>query len=184
MNSDNATLFGAEIEFILDLARINNKLSDFSVGFNTSLMDTKVEVKDFTKNPDGSITTSIETHKNRNLQGASKWLINSDMKYQFEFNKNWTSTASLVYSVFGKRIYAIGTNGLDHIYEKPVNQLDFVWSSKVSKHIDLKFSADNLLDPKRQTVQGSNGNASLNDDPLIGEYRRGKSFSFTLGYTF
>jgi outer membrane receptor protein involved in Fe transport len=177
-------LFGAEIEFILDLARINNKLSDFSLGFNTSLMDTKVEVKDFTKNPDGSITTSIETHKKRNLQGASKWLINSDLKYQFEFNKNWTNTASLVYSVFGKRIYAIGTNGLDHIYEKPVNQLDFVWSSKVSKHIDLKFSADNLLDPKRQTVQGSNGNASLNDDPLIGEYRRGKSFSFTLGYTF
>jgi TonB-dependent receptor len=184
LNSDNATLFGAEIEFILDLGRINKKLSDFSLGFNTSLMDTKVAVRDLTKNPDGSETISIETHKSRNLQGASKWLINSDLKYQFDFNKNWTNTASLVYSVFGKRIYAIGTNGLDHIYENPINQLDFVWSSKVSKHIDLRFSADNLLDPRRQTIQGSNGNATLNADPLIGEYRRGRGFSLSLGYTF
>lgn len=174
-NSDNATLFGAEIEFILDLVRINKNLSDFSLGFNTSLMDTKVEV---------TAANSIETHKSRNLQGASKWLINSDLKYQFDFNKNWTNTASLVYSVFGKRIYAIGTNGLDHIYEKPVNQLDFVWSSKISKHIDLKFSADNLIDPNRQTIQGDNGNAPLNNDALIGNYRRGKSFSLSFGYTF
>ena len=174
-NSDNATLFGAEIEFILDLARINKNLSDFSLGFNTSLMDTKVEVTD---------PASIETHKSRNLQGASKWLINSDLKYQFDLNKNWTNTVSLVYSVFGKRIFAIGTNGLDHIYEKPVNQLDFVWTSKFSKHIDLKFSADNLIDPDRQTVQGDNGNAPLNNDALIGSFRRGKSFSLSFGYTF
>ena len=106
LNSDSARLFGAEFEFIFDFARLNKTLKDFSLGFNTSLMQTKVDVKPITVNPDGSITNSIETHKSRELQGASKWLINSDIKYQFNFSKTWTNTASLVYSVFGKRIFA------------------------------------------------------------------------------
>ena len=111
LNSDSAKLFGAEFEFIFDFARLNKTLKDFSLGFNTSLMQTKVDVKPITVNPDGSITNSIETHKSRELQGASKWLINSDIKYQFNFSKTWTNTASLVYSVFGKRIFAVGTGG-------------------------------------------------------------------------
>ena len=167
LNSDNATLYGAEIEFIYDFSRLSNSLSDFSLGFNTSIMQTKVNVKPVTINLDGSTTTSIETHKSRDLQGASKWLINSDLKYQFNLNKTWSNTISLVYSVFGKRIYAVGTNGLDHIYESPVNQLDFVWSSKLSDHFDLKFSADNLLDPNRKIIQGDKGTSALLSDTII-----------------
>ncbi len=179
LNSDNAILYGAEIEFILDLARVNKSLKDFSFGFNTSLMQTKVEVDP--KN-------SIETHLSRNLQGASNWLINSDLKYQFNINKNWSNTLSMVYSVFGERIYAVGTGGenmgLDHIYEKPVNQLDFIWSGKVSEHFEFKFSADNLLDPSRQYVQGADGGSPLMNDPLISDYKKGRGFSLSLGYTF
>ena len=184
LNSDNATLYGAEIEFIYDFSRLSNSLSDFSLGFNTSIMQTKVNVKPVTINLDGSTTTSIETHKSRDLQGASKWLINSDLKYQFNLNKTWSNTISLVYSVFGKRIYAVGTNGLDHIYESPVNQLDFVWSSKLSDHFDLKFSADNLLDPNRKIIQGDKGTSALLSDPIINDYKKGRGFSLSLGYTF
>ena len=89
-----------------------------------------------------------------------------------------------MYGVFGKLIFAVGTNGLDHMYENPVNQLDFIWSSKLSEHFDLKFSADNLLDPSRQFFQGTEGTSPLIDDPLISDYRRGRTFSLNLGYTF
>lgn len=185
LNSDNAVLYGAEIEFIFDFARINKSLSDFSFGFNTSLMHTKVDVKPTTTDSDGNVTTSIETFKTRELQGASKWLINSDLKYQFDLSESWSNTVSLVYSVFGKRIYAVGTGGLDHIYELPVQQLDFIWSSKLSDHFDLKFSADNLLDPMRKSEQGNNGTSTIVEQSNItNSYKKGRGFSINLGYTF
>ncbi|MFV5686223.1 TonB-dependent receptor domain-containing protein [Flavobacterium sp. GB2R13] len=185
LNSDNAVLYGAEIELLFDFARIDKSLTDFSFGFNTSLMHTKVDVKPTTTDSDGNITTSIETFKNRELQGASKWLINSDLKYQFDLSESWSNTVSLVYSVFGKRIYAVGTGGLDHIYELPVQQLDFIWSSKLSDHFDLKFSADNLLDPIRKSEQGNSGTSIIVENSTItNSYKKGRGFSINLGYTF
>jgi outer membrane receptor protein involved in Fe transport len=185
LNSDNAVLYGAEIEFIFDFARISKSLSDFSLGFNTSLMHTKVDVKPTTTDSEGNVTTSIETFKSRELQGASKWLINSDLKYQFNVNEKWNNTLSVVYSVFGKRIYAVGTAGLDHIYELPVSQLDFVWSSKLSDHFDLKLSAENLIDPARQYKQGDNGTSPIIESSAItNSYKKGRAFSINLGYTF
>lgn len=185
LNSDNSVLFGTEIEFILDLARVNKNLSDFSLGFNTSLMSTKVAVKPTTTDDNGNVTTSIETHKSRELQGASKWLINSDIKYQFNINNSWSNTVSLVYSVFGKRIFAVGTGGLDHIYELPVQQLDLVWTSKIATSFDLKLSADNLLDPNRQYELGNNGTSAIIEQSAItNSYKKGRGFSISLGYTF
>jgi outer membrane receptor protein involved in Fe transport len=177
LNSDNATLYGAELEFILDFERINKNLADFSFGFNTSLMQTKVEIPEEIVKPDGSKTFSVETHRSRELQGASKWLINSDLKYQFNFNKNWSNTATLVYSVFGKRIYAVGTGGLDHINELPFQQLDFVWSSKVSEHFELKLSADNLLNPERKLELGTNGTSAITETSnIVNNYKKGYTF--------
>lgn len=185
LNSDKANLFGAELEFLLDFARINKSLSDFSFGFNTSLMKTQVDVKPVTINPDGSVVNSIETHKSRELQGASKWLINSDLKYQFNLSEKWSNTVSLVYSVFGKRIYAVGTGGLDHIYELPVQQLDLVWNSKLSNHFDLKFSADNILNPNRKFEQGNDGTSTITEaSNLISNYKKGVGLSLNLSYTF
>jgi len=188
LNSDNATLYGLEMEFIADLSRISDRLKDFSFGFNTSLMQTKVEVPNTTIDEKGNEIQSIETHRNRELQGASKWLINSDLKYQFDISKT-RNTVTLVYSAFGKRIYAVGTGGLntglDHIYELPVQQLDFIWSSKLSDHFDLKFSADNLLDPKRSFELGSNSTTpTAEPSSIISDYKKGRGFSINLGYTF
>lgn len=185
LNSDTAKLFGAEIELIYDLGKISKNLNNFSFGLNSSLMKTTVEVNSVTINPDGSITNSIETHKSRELQGASKWLINSDLKYQFNINKNWSNTITLVYSVFGKRIFAVGTGGLDHIYEMPFQQLDFVWSSKISEHFDIKFSSDNLLNPDRKYELGNNGSSQISENSnIISNYKKGVGFSLNIGYTF
>ncbi len=70
--------------------------------------------------------TSLENEPTRALQGASSWIINSDLKYEFEFAKDMKNTISLVYGVYGDRIFAVGGSGVDHIYEKPFSKLDFV----------------------------------------------------------
>ncbi len=184
LNSDKATLYGIEAEVILDLARISKTLEDFSWGFNTSVMQTKVTVPNTIISPSGNLSQSIETHKSRELQGASKWLVNSDLKYQFNLNKNWSNTLSAVYSVFGKRIYSVGTAGIDHIYELPVSKLDIVWASKLSQHLDFKFAVDNILNPKVQLELGDNSKDTfVGNSNTIQDFKRGVGFSFSLSYT-
>ena len=176
-NSEKATLFGAELEFLLQLSRINESLSNFSFGFNTSIMKTNVTV-DINQN-------QIENSTSRKLQGASDWLINSDIKYDFEFNKIMKNSITLVYGVYGDRIFAVGTAGLDHVYEKSFSKLDIVWTSKISKNIDLKFSADNLLNPTYKLEMGKESTINITETSLLQkDYKRGVGLSLNLSYTF
>ncbi|HLF50731.1 TonB-dependent receptor [Flavobacterium sp.] len=176
-NSKEAILFGAELEFLLQLSRIHQSLSNFSLGLNTSLMKTDVNV-DLVQNP-------LENNSSRKLQGASAWLFNSDLKYDFEFNEIMKNSISLVYGVYGDRIFAVGTAGLDHIYEKQFNKLDFVWSSRISENLDLKFSADNLLNPAYKLELGKESSQPITESSLVlKEYKKGVGFSLNLSYTF
>lgn len=176
-NSKSATLFGLELEILLPLKKISSAFSGFSWGFNTSLMKTNVDV-DLIKNP-------LENRKSRALQGASDWLINSDLKYEFEFAEEMKNTMSLVYGVAGERIFAVGTAGIDHIYEKPFHKLDFIWSSKLSKNIEAKFAVDNILNPSFRRELGSESIQPITESDLtVREFKRGTGFSLGINYTF
>lgn len=176
-NSKSAVLYGAELEFIFQFNRLSKLFDNLSLGFNTSIMQTEVKT-DRINNP-------LENSAKRQLQGASNWLINSDLKYEFNLGKNVKNTASLVYGVYGKRIYAVGTAGLDHIYEMPFNKLDFIWSSKLSENIDVKFSADNILNPYYRQELGDESKIQLfEDSKVLREYKRGVGYSLSLSYTF
>ena len=176
-NSKSATIFGAELELLLQLKRITPVLDKFTFGFNTSLMKTKVTV-DKEYNP-------AENSKTRKLQGAADWVINSDLKYEFQFNEEMKNTMTLVYGVTGERIYAVGTSGLDHIYEKPFQKLDFVWSSKLSKNLEAKLSIDNILNPNFKRAMGDESKVTIYENDLtVRQYKKGTGFGLTIGYTF
>lgn len=178
-NSEQAIIFGAEIEVLYQLDRINDLLSNFSFGFNTSLMSTDVKI-DITKKGN-----ELENSKNRKLQGASDWLINTDLKYDFTIRKDWKNTMTLVYGVYGDRIFAVGSSGVDHIYEKSFSKLDFIWSSTFSKNIEMKFAIDNILNPNYTKEIGDNSTITITEDSLImRQYKKGIGFSVNLGYTF
>jgi hypothetical protein len=74
---------------------------------------------------------------------------------------------------------------MDNIYEKPFHKLDFIWSSKLTKNIDAKFSVDNLLNPLYKMELGNNNKFAINEDSLLLEsFKRGRGFSLNLSYTF
>ena len=178
-NSEQAIIFGAEIEVLYQLDRINESLSNFSLGFNTSIMSTDVAID--TKKQGNE----LENSSSRNLQGASNWLINTDLKYDFVLNNDWKNTMTLVYNVYGDRIFAVGSSGIDHIYEKSFSKLDFVWSSTFSKNIEMKFAVENILNPSYRKELGDNSTITITEDSLIlREYKKGVGFSVNLGYTF
>lgn len=175
-NSDKALLLGAELELLVQLDRISNSFKNLSLGFNTSLMYSKVTI---------SKNNTTETNPNRKLQGASPWLINADLKYDFDFSSNWNNTVSLVYNVYGKRIYAVGTNGLDHYYEQPFNKLDLVWNNKIGKKWEAKFSIDNILNPKYSIKLGEESKLPITEKDLtVKDFTKGIGFSMNISYSF
>ncbi|HEY4628056.1 MAG TPA: outer membrane beta-barrel protein [Flavobacterium sp.] len=178
-NSEQAVIFGAEIEMLFQLSRINESLSNFSLGFNTSLMSTDVKV-DPTKQGN-----ELENGTNRKLQGASNWLINSDLKYDFVLRKDWKNSMTLVYNVYGDRIFAVGSSGIDHIYEKSFSKLDFIWTNSISKNLELKFAVDNILNPSYRKELGTESTLKITEDSLVlKEFKKGVGFSVNIGYTF
>jgi len=181
-NSKKAVLYGAEIELLLQLSRINEALSNFSFGFNTSLMVTKATI-DPLRN--ASEIKSLGNKLTRKLQGASPWLINADIKHESDFSKKWKSTMTLAYNIYGERIYAVGTNGLDSYYEKPFGKLDFIWNNKIATKWDVKFGVENILNPTYQIELGGDSKINVVENDLtVKDYKRGVGVSLGLGYTF
>ncbi len=176
-NSKEAVLFGAEVETIVQLKRLSPFLNKFSFGFNRSIMKTNVKIE--------STMNTIENSDSRDLQGAANWVINSDLKYEFEFNEDMKNTVSMVYGLTGKKIHTVGTAGIDHIYEKPFHKLDFVWSSKLSKNIEAKFSVDNILNSTFKKELGDKSTVKITEKDLTTEsYKKGTGFSLSINYTF
>lgn len=181
-NSKKALLYGAELELLLQLSKIHESLNAFSLGFNTSLMYTKVTI-DKLKNTAETVANGDDN--TRGLQGASPWLINADIKYENDFSKKWKSTMTLAYNIYGQRIYAVGTSGLDHYYEKPFGKLDFIWNNKIANKWDVKFGVENILNPTYQIKLGDKSTTTIFENDLtVKDYKRGVGFSLGLGYTF
>lgn len=185
-NSKEALLYGAELEFLFQFDRISESLSNFSMGANASLMDTKVTIVKTTKNGANSPETiAVDANPSRKLQGASPWILNADLKYDSEFDKDWKSSMTMVYSIYSKRIYAVGTNGLDNYYEMPFGKLDFIWQNKISDKFDVKFSAENLLNPNYKIELGKDSRIPITESDLtVKEYKKGIGFSMNVSYTF
>jgi hypothetical protein len=130
-------------------------------------------------------TAAIGNENTRKLQGASPWLINADIKHESNFGKNWKSTITLAYNIYGERIYAVGTNGLDNYYEKPFGKLDLIWSNKISSKWDLKFGVENILNPTYKVDLGEKSLVKIYENSLtVKDYKRGVGVSLGLGYTF
>ena len=89
------------------------------------------------------------------------------------------TSATLSYNVFGKRIQAIGIQGLGDVYEMPVNTLNLVVKNEWSNGLSVKVSAKNLLNQYSRIVQ------ETSTDPVeLNAFQRGISFGVGVGYKF
>ncbi|MDQ6471494.1 TonB-dependent receptor [Flavobacterium sp. LHD-80] len=185
-NSNKAVLYGAEFEFLFQLERISKSLSNFSVGANAALMDTKVTIeKTFENGVNNPETIAVDDNPTRKLQGASPWIVNADLRYDAEFSEKWKSSMNMVYNIYSKRIYAVGTNGLDNYYEMPFGKLDFIWQNKISDKFDVKLSVDNILNPAYKIEMGDKSRIPITESDLtVREYKKGVGFSMNVSYTF
>src|SRR5690554_1150187 len=164
---ESATVMGVEIELRKNL--FSNELPttsqerNLSFRLNASWIYTDVTL-DLINTP----------KRNSELEGASPFLINSDLTYQIIDSKNRNLTSSLVFNYFSDRIYTIGALGYEDIIEEGVATLDFVSSYQLSKTVGLKLKATNLLDPSFTLTRESNHSS---EKTILNQYKKGINVS-------
>lgn len=181
-NFEEANLYGLELEAKVNAGSVvDNEFADkFSLGFNGILMDSKATAA--IDNP----KFAAVTNKNRSLQGASNWGINADILYRIFQQGNTESSLNLIYNTFGKRIYAVGVEGADEIYEKPLRELDLVWATQFDKSWSLKLTARNLLNEETMFYQDPTREIRFPGEfsNIIESFNTGTTFGASLTFKF
>jgi len=172
---NDASVYGVEIEARKNILK-NTEESDqeytLDGGLNLSLLSSKVNLDQ----------TSIAqfTNATSDLEGATPFLINADVSFNKKYENSELQT-SLVFNYFSERVYSIGTRGFENILEKGIPTLDIVSSLKLGEHYNIKFKAQNLLDP---SFELSREGALSGGNVVLGNYKRGVNLSLGLTYDF
>lgn len=162
-NAPEAYNTGIELEFTKDFGFLHEALEDLYLSGNAAWIFSNVNLEGL---------GSIQTSKERPLQGQAPFVVNLQLGYQ---NADSGTGVSLLYNVSGRRIVEAGAQDAPDSYTEPVHQLDFVFRQTLGDGWKLNFKAKNLLDMPVVTSQG---------DEVVTSILLGRSFSLGLGKSF
>lgn len=185
-NAKQGHVAGLEVEYVRSLdflvkesKRDSSILKDFGLGFNAAYMWTQVTI-------DTLDAGNISTNFRRPLEGASPFLVNLDLRYQKKFkNEDGKSKDLLVavaYNVFGRRLVAVGGNGIGDQYANPVGTLNLISKITFDERFSIGIKGKNLLNPYINVIQED---MQIPGNELeVSSFRRGIDFSLSLSYNF
>jgi outer membrane receptor protein involved in Fe transport len=159
--------WGLEFEVRKNMGFLSPRLERLSVTSNYTFVESNVDIGE--QGPLNVLTT-LE----RPLVGQSKHAFNSSVGYEMP---RWGMEARGLFNYIGGRLSDVGGFGLPDITESGIPSLDFYVSKRFlgeAKNLELKFSAENLINREIRFNQGPN--------PYY-YYRRGRTFSVGLSYT-
>ena len=173
---DQANIYGLEMEFRKNLLSNSSGIGVLSMGVNASYTYTDQDLKDIPAGDRFTFGTSFDRDSDE-LEGASPFIINTDINYSPEF-KNYRPKATLVFSYFADRIYSLGAGSLGNIVEKAVPTMNFVWKNEIGEHFEANLNVRNLLDPNITLIRENTGLGDI----TIREYKLGVNVGLTLKY--
>ena len=143
LNADTAEVYGVEFEVVKQLGFLGGwGLGDWTEAFfvqsNVTIQDSEIEV-----GPDAN----APTNPTRPLTGASNYVFNVLLGFD---SFSGTHSASLIYNVFGERLYVAGRLGAPDGYEQPFHSLDLTYSWFPTETLSVKAKLKNILD---QTIE-------------------------------
>ncbi len=133
-NANSAEVHGVEIEGLKKLDFIGPRFEPFFLQGNLTVQDSNLVA-----GPRANAPTNPE----RPLAGASKYVTNLTVGYD---SSNQKHTVSLIYNVFGRRLYVAGRNQAPDGYELPFHSVDMTYSWYATSTLTFKAKAQNLLD--------------------------------------
>ena len=133
VNASSATVEGVEIEALKELAFLGGFFDTLFVQGNVTFQDSELVA-----GPNANVPTSPV----RQLSGASDYVVNVMLGFDSPDSKH---TASLIFNVFGERLFVAGRNGAPDGFEQPFESLDFTYFWYPTDKITFKAKAQNVL---------------------------------------
>lgn len=180
-NADMAYCAGLELDIRKNLGFLDTKLGtnffrDISFVGNFTLAASKSRIDTMRKHYQIPEAT---------MQGQSPYLVNMGLYYQ---NDATGLKASLLYNVFGARLYATGTvqTGGESIGELPFQSLDMVVSKLIKKHYLVNLGIQNLLDSEVSFVKDTDRNGKFDSriDRAYKNYKPGRYYTLGIKLNF
>ncbi|TAE15139.1 MAG: TonB-dependent receptor [Bacteroidetes bacterium] len=188
LQADNAQTYGIETEIRKGFANASGFFKNITFVLNASYLVSNIKNQDKITFFDGTTSPTEGTlPKNRIMFGQSPYLINGGIFYNNEESK---LQVNVLYNVFGRRLFAIGNiTDSPSQYEMPRHSLDLTVSKGFGKGFEVRFGAQELLNPAFRIVEDfkNNGKGKLDKDEkgaTLFENRRGQYFTLALGYKF
>jgi TonB-dependent receptor len=142
-NAESARNYGIEFEGFKRFDFLGERFENYVIGGNLAMIESNVEL--------GS-AGSVQTNRERPLQGQSSVLFNLELGYKpIDDDK---LTWNVLYNVAGSRIAQVGILGLPDIKETPFHQLDFTLKWQFQPQWSLGVKLKNILDEEVRFEQG------------------------------
>jgi len=187
LNADSSEVKGIEIEGLKELAFLGGVFDTLFVQGNVTLQDSELIPGD-PNDPNNTGTSDVScfvtetlgskinvVKNNCRLSGASDYVVNVMLGFDSRDSKH---TASLIYNVFGERVFAFGRFGPDAI-EQPFQSLDFTYFWYPTDRIIFKAKAQNILGSTTRIQRSEPGRrvTVFEEDP-------GTTFALALSWQF
>lgn len=176
-----ATIFGGELEVRKTLVTFSRNNTFLDLGLNVSYLYSHQKLEDV---PWDDLSFD-PNNKESALEGASPWLVNSDITFKRESESGRSVLATLLFQYNTNRIYSFGApQSNEDIIERFIPRLDFITSVDVTSHFSIGLKIENLMNAKYQLtkkVDPLNGPAY---DARISNFQKGTTTSIGLTYIF
>ncbi len=176
---DSGSVFGVELEIRKNIFEFDSDLTNkLSAGFNASYMKTHQELDSEKVRNETDYNINL-TDKTSGFTGASDLLINADLSYTKNWENDKSIIATLVYSHYSDRLYALGVETKGNLVDKGMGALDFILKTKLNKNLGINFTSRNLLNPDFKRVQENAGG----NVPVL-TYKKGTFLGLGVEYKF
>ena len=133
INAESGSVTGVELEVLKELAFLGGPFDTLFLQGNLTLQDSELVA---------GLNANVPTNPVRKLSGASDYVVNMMLGFDSRDAKH---TASIIYNVFGERLYVAGRNGAPDGFELPFHSLDLTYFWYPTSRVTLKAKAQNIL---------------------------------------
>lgn len=176
-NSDNANVYGAELEIrkSLDFIGTGNFFKNTTAYTNLSVIKSKAI------NPTDGRLNFLE--KERPLVGQAPYVINAGLQHTFLDNK---MSFNALYNRVGRKLSVAAGAIYESVWEAPRDVVDVQLSIKVLKSKgEIKFNAGDIFNQRATYYYDFNKNKVYDaTDGTQSSYKPGSNYSFSFNYTF
>lgn len=161
VNAEGADNYGIELEGRKSLDFLADRLANFSLSANATLMQSQIRLGD---------QSIAVTNSKRSMVGQAPYMFNTGLTWT---SNSGASSATFLYNVVGARITEAGEVPLPDVKELERHMVDFSVRFPIGDRFSGRFDAKNLMDAPYRLMQG----------PITREsYRMGRGYTFGLSW--